>query len=250
MSDIDQKEYGDDVVVIEEKGKIAHITSYVVVSLLLGATIGGFALSSVTESKWREAYAQLETKYLTEKNKASIATQKAQEAIEENTKTEKTDTEKKIEKEQTIVKEEHDAQMNQLNAQIAQLEKKNKQHASLLTSQQNKIEKLNAANNDLTRRNELQLVMLQEAKGLFRRELQVTQELSMLEAEAEELQPRLSTFKKECDIYLKGESWDVKSDACDQRDNAQSRLSQIQQMINVHKMDIKQIRALTDDIGM
>lgn len=75
-------------------------------------------------------------------------------------------------------------------------------------------------------------------------------ELESLEKEREELQPKISELKKACDIYLEGTSWDAKSDSCDKQDEAQSRLSQVEQMIRVHQMDLKQMKALSDELGL
>ncbi|NMV28556.1 chromosome partitioning protein ParA, partial [Vibrio parahaemolyticus] len=77
-----------------------------------------------------------------------------------------------------------------------------------------------------------------------------SQELESLEKERSKLLPKIEKLKKECDVFLEGKSWDVKSDACDKHDEANSRLSQVDQMIEVYKMDLKQIKAITEDIGL
>lgn len=43
---------------------------------------------------------------------------------------------------------------------------------------------------------------------------------------------------------------DAKSDACDKQDEANSRVSQIDQMIRVHQMDLEEIKALSEEIGL
>ncbi len=85
---------------------------------------------------------------------------------------------------------------------------------------------------------------------MFRKELQISQELESLEKERESLLPKIETLKKECDVFLEGKSWDVKSDACDRHDEANSRLSQVDQLIEVHKMDLKQIKDITAEMGL
>ncbi|MEF1301591.1 chromosome partitioning protein ParA, partial [Vibrio owensii] len=85
---------------------------------------------------------------------------------------------------------------------------------------------------------------------VFRKELQISQELESLEKERQALLPKIETLMKECDVFLEGKSWDVKSDACDKHDEANSRLSQVDQLIEVHKMDLKQIKEITEDMGL
>jgi hypothetical protein len=51
-------------------------------------------------------------------------------------------------------------------------------------------------------------------------------------------------------VYLEGKSWDVKSDVCNKHDEATSRLSQVDQLIEVHKMDLKQIKEMSEDMGL
>jgi membrane protein implicated in regulation of membrane protease activity len=92
--------------------------------------------------------------------------------------------------------------------------------------------------------------MFERSRELFQQELKVSQELEVLEKEREELAPKIVELKKQCDIYLEGTSWDAKSDACDKQDEAQSRLSQVEQMIRVHQMDLKQMKALSEELGL
>lgn len=64
------------------------------------------------------------------------------------------------------------------------------------------------------------------------------------------MQPKLKALKKDCDAYLEGTSWEAKSDACDNQDKVNSRLSQINQMISVYKMDLEQMKALSEELGL
>ncbi|GHY13277.1 hypothetical protein VCSRO69_0614 [Vibrio cholerae] len=96
----------------------------------------------------------------------------------------------------------------------------------------------------------MQVTMLERSRELFQRELKIKQELEGLQKERDSLVPKLKVLKKECDIYLEGKSWDAKSDACDKQDEANSRVSQIDQMIRVHQMDLEEIKALSEEIGL
>ncbi len=92
--------------------------------------------------------------------------------------------------------------------------------------------------------------MFEHSKELFQKEMKVKQELASLEKEREQLVPTLDALKKECNLYLEGTSWNATSDSCNKRDEAQSRLSQVDQLIQVHKLDLKQINELTSEIGL
>ncbi len=105
-------------------------------------------------------------------------------------------------------------------------------------------------NDKLNRQADMQATIFERSREVFRKELQISQELESLEKERESLLPKIETLKKECDVFLEGKSWDVKSDACDRHDEANSRLSQVDQLIEVHKMDLKQIKDITAEMGL
>lgn len=96
----------------------------------------------------------------------------------------------------------------------------------------------------------MQSVVIERARGLFQKELLIKQDLDKLRQEREELIPKLERFKKECDAYLEGKSWDASSKACDRYDEANSNLSHIDQMIEVHKLDLREIEQISDSIGL
>ncbi|MGL6028028.1 MAG: chromosome partitioning protein ParA, partial [Vibrio sp.] len=45
-------------------------------------------------------------------------------------------------------------------------------------------------------------------------------------------------------------SWDATSDSCDKQDEANSRISQINQLIRVLQLDLEQIKSLSSEIGL
>ncbi len=96
----------------------------------------------------------------------------------------------------------------------------------------------------------MQATMFESAKDLFKKEEQTKSELKALQKEKQELGPKIKALKAECDAYLDGASWDAKSDSCDKQDEANSRMSQVEQMIQVHQMDLKQIQALSEELGL
>ncbi|MCS0000068.1 chromosome partitioning protein ParA, partial [Vibrio alginolyticus] len=116
--------------------------------------------------------------------------------------------------------------------------------------QADKINTTKSENEKLSRQADMQATMFERSREVFQKELKISQELESLEKERSKLLPKIEKLKKECDVFLEGKSWDVKSDACDKHDEANSRLSQVDQMIEVYKMDLKQIKAITEDIGL
>ncbi len=92
--------------------------------------------------------------------------------------------------------------------------------------------------------------MFERSRELFQKELKIKQEMEAMQKERDALVPQVKSLKKECDIYLEGKSWDAKSDACDKQDEANSRISQLDQMIRVHQMDLEQIKSLSEEIGL
>lgn len=121
---------------------------------------------------------------------------------------------------------------------------------SQVKQQNDKISTTKSENEKLTRQSGIQATMLERSREVFQKELKVSQELESLEKERESLLPKISKLKKECDVYLEGKSWDVKSDVCNKHDEATSRLSQVDQLIEVHKMDLKQIKEMSEDMGL
>jgi hypothetical protein len=114
----------------------------------------------------------------------------------------------------------------------------------------NKLSSTKTENDKLNRQADMQATMFERSREVFKKEMQISQDLDALEKERKSLLPKIETLKKECDVFLEGKSWDVKSDACDKHDEANSRLSQIDQLIEVHKMDLKQIKEITEDMGL
>ncbi|GAK83717.1 UPF0325 protein YaeH [Vibrio ponticus] len=160
------------------------------------------------------------------------------------------EVEQKLEAKLAQVQQNHQAELQALNEQIGQLTDKNKQLASQIESQQSELSQAAQANTQLNRQADMQVSLLERSRELFQHELKVKQELEQLNKELNGLEPKLKALKKECDAYLDGTSWDAKSDACDRQDEANSRVSQINQMIRVHEMDLEQIKAISEQLGL
>ena len=119
-----------------------------------------------------------------------------------------------------------------------------------MNKQKQTLAEANKANSQLNRQADMQATMFERSRELFQQELKVKMELESLEKERESLLPKIDALKVDCDAYLEGTSWDAKSDSCDKQDEANSRLSQVNQMIKVHQMDLKQMKELSEQLGL
>ncbi|MEF1328347.1 chromosome partitioning protein ParA [Vibrio sp. M260121] len=234
----------DEVVVIEERDKRTHI--YIAIAAVLGLAFGGLAGSAMTASKWESTYQVLEEKYQAlAQDKTNLVSQ---------VKTREAGLDKEIDaKVATLLAEKeeaHKAQLKALQEQLTEVEKVNLSLESQVKEQKATLNTTKSENDKLNRQADMQATIFERSREVFRKELQISQELESLEKERQALLPKIETLKKECDVFLEGKSWDVKSDACDKHDEANSRLSQVDQLIEVHKMDLKQIKEITEDMGL
>ncbi|ENG7520809.1 chromosome partitioning protein ParA [Vibrio harveyi] len=234
----------DEVVVIEERDKRTHI--YIAIAAVLGLAFGGLAGSAMTASKWESTYQVLEEKY------QALAQDKTD--LVSQVKTREASLDKEIDaKVATLLAEKeeaHKAKLKALQAQLTEVEKVNLSLESQVKEQKATLSTTKSENDKLNRQADMQATIFERSREVFRKELQISQELESLEKERESLLPKIETLKKECDVFLEGKSWDVKSDACDRHDEANSRLSQVDQLIEVHKMDLKQIKDITAEMGL
>ncbi|MGR5420748.1 chromosome partitioning protein ParA [Vibrio sp. PNB22_4_1] len=234
----------DEVVVIEARDKRTLI--YIAIAAVLGLAFGGLAGSAMTASKWESTYQVLEEKY------QALAQDKTNLVSEVKTREAGIDKEidAKVAKLLTEKEEAHKAELKALQEQLTVVEKVNLSLESQIKEQKATLNTTKVQNDKLNRQADMQATMFERSREVFRKEMQITQELASLEKEREALLPKIDTLKKECDVFLEGKSWDVKSDACDKHDEANSRLSQIDQLIEVYKMDLKQIKEITEGMGL
>ena len=234
----------DEVVVIEERDKRTHI--YIAVAAVLGLAFGGLAGSAMTASKWESTYQVLEEKYQAlAQDKTNLVSQvKTREAGIDK------EIDVKVAKLLTEKEEAHKAELKALQEQLTEVEKVNLSLESQVKEQKATLNTTKSENDKLNRQADMQATMFERSREVFRKELQISQELESLEKERQALMPKIEKLKKECDVFLEGKSWDVKSDACDKHDEANSRLSQVDQLIEVNKMDLKQIKEITEHMGL
>ncbi|MEF1284831.1 chromosome partitioning protein ParA [Vibrio sp. M250220] len=244
MNEQNDIQENDDVVVIEERDKRARL--YIVIAGALGLALGGLVGSTLTAQKWESTYQSLEQQYQT------LVADKQQMAIQVEQRVAKVDdeVEEKLQLAMNAQQQEHKLALDALHSQVNELQTENTTLKEQIAQQKQQITTVNSQNTQLNRQADMQATMFERSRELFQQELKVSQELEALEKEREELAPKIVELKKQCDVYLEGTSWDAKSDACDKQDEAQSRLSQVEQMIRVHQMDLKQMKALSQELGL
>lgn len=234
----------EDVVVIEERDKRTYL--YILIASILSLALGGLIGSSLTAKKWQAHYDVVEQKY-----RLMAADQKAMvHKVEE--KVADVDNEVQVKVESAIQENElkHADIVKKLEQQIKELEKVNTSLEEKVTNQIARLTSAQKENTKLNRQTDMQASMFERSREIFQKEFKVKQELDALQKERDSLQPRLQKLKKACDDYLSGTSWEAKSDSCDKQDESQSRLSQVEQMIRVHQMDLKQMKALSQNLGL
>ncbi|MEF1254758.1 chromosome partitioning protein ParA [Vibrio sp. M260112] len=244
MNEQNDIQENDDVVVIEERDKRARL--YIVIAGALGLALGGLVGSTLTAQKWESTYQSLEQQYQTlVADKQQMATQ-----VEQRVAKVDDEVEEKLQLAMNAQQQEHKLALDALHSQVNELQTENTTLKEQIAQQKQQITTVNSQNTQLNRQADMQATMFERSRELFQQELKVSQELEALEKEREELAPKIVELKKQCDVYLEGTSWDAKSDACDKQDEAQSRLSQVEQMIRVHQMDLKQMKALSQELGL
>jgi DNA repair exonuclease SbcCD ATPase subunit len=237
-------EENEDVVVIEERDRRSYL--YIAIAGVLGLAVGGLIGSSLTASKWESAYQDMEQNY------QSLVEDKQQlvQQVEVRVANVDSEVEDKLRKALEVQTEENQQALEALQSQVAELEKVNLSLEEQVNKQKQTLAEANKANSQLNRQADMQATMFERSRELFQQELKVKMELESLEKERESLLPKIDALKVDCDAYLEGTSWDAKSDSCDKQDEANSRLSQVNQMIKVHQMDLKQMKELSEQLGL
>ncbi len=233
-----------DVVVIEQRDKRSYL--YIGLAAVLGLALGGVLGSSVAENKWQSAYAHLQMTVDKLQGNTSLLTQQADQRSQQQEQAFQALLEQRLAEQA----EQLSAQSAHLEQQLAELEKVNLSLEQQLNQQSTALQSADQQNARLNRQAEMQSVLFERSRELFQKELKIKQEVEQLEQEQQQLTSVLPGLKKECDVYLQGQSWDAKSDACDRHDAATSRLSHVNQMLRVHQLDLQEIKALSAEIGL
>ncbi|MCG3725705.1 chromosome partitioning protein ParA [Vibrio cincinnatiensis] len=234
----------DDVVIIEERDKRSYL--YIAIAAVLGMALGGLIGASLTAAKWEANYVTLQTQFQHWQDEALQRKTEKRQNTEQITQEWEATLQSQLEAQQ----QEYQTKLQQVEKQLMELEKVNLSLEQQLDKQKSALQAADAQNSRLNRQADMQAVLFERSREVFQKELKVKQEIAQLQKEQQQLLKVAEDLKKECDIYLKGQSWDAKSDACDRQDDANSRLSQIDQMLRVHQMDLEQIKALSEELGL
>lgn len=243
MNQKNQDEH-DDVVIIEERDKRSYL--YIAIAAILGIALGGLVGSMLTASKWEASYSTLQVQF----QQWQDETQQRKTETTQNTEKLEQAWEAKLQSQLEAQQEEYQTKLQQVEKQLMELEKMNLSLEQQLDKQKSALQAADAQNSRLNRQADMQAVLFERSRELFQKELKVKQEMAQLQQEQQQLAQTAKELKKECDVYLQGQSWDAKSDACDRQDDINSRLSQINQMLRVHQMDLEQIKSLSEELGL
>jgi DNA repair exonuclease SbcCD ATPase subunit len=238
------QQHDADVVVIEQRDKKTYL--YITIASVFGVALGGLIGSSMTANKWQQAYHLLQQKNQELESVAQRLTIETED--KQRTQFERLQEEfnAKLKQQQGIGRE----QIETLEATVASLQQQNKQLLDQITTQTAQIKQALNENNLLNNQADLQSSILEQSRQVFQRELKVTQELEQLEIEKNQLVNQLKSLKKSCDEYLNNNNYQDNNDACVKQDATSARLSEVNQVIRVHQMDLKQIKLLTEQIGL
>ncbi|MDP5254953.1 MULTISPECIES: chromosome partitioning protein ParA [unclassified Vibrio] len=200
----------------------------------------------MTTKHWQETYQALEVKYQENREANSQLIAQVNEKELELDKSLEDKVQSALDKQNEAYK----AKVKSLQEKIVALETKNETLNSQLDSEKQSLGHLQKKNQQLEQTKSIQASVFERSREVFQKELTIKQELEKLESEKESLNTKISKLKKACDLYLAGTSWDATSDSCDKQDQATSRLSQVNQMISVHKMDLQDIKIMTEKLGL
>jgi chromosome segregation ATPase len=234
----------DDVIVIEQRDKRALY--YIAIALVIGIAAGGLVGASLKDSYWSKQYALLES----DLNQTQQASLQAQKDIETKQATLETQVEARVIEEITRLEQAHQLEITNLTEVIEELDKLNESLESRLEIAQSQIAESETSQQKMNQQADMQVAMYQRSRELFQKEVKLRQEVERLTAENEANHPKLVQLKSDCDTYLEGKSWDIKSDVCDKQDAVNNLIHQNNQLIEVYKMDLAEIEAITEQLGL
>lgn len=236
--------HDEDVVFIEQRDKKSYL--YILIAAVLGVALGGLIGGALASNHWEATYTQLEQSIEQHNKNSSDILAQAHEQNQSEIEKIKNDYEKQI----LSLKKEQELKLTELKEKLKSLEQTKQQLETKVSSQNTTLKSVETKNERLNQQADIQASVFERSRELFQKELKIKQEVESLENEKTELTKKIKIFKQECDAYLDGTSWDAHSDVCNKQDEANSRISQINQLLKVHQMDLKEIKALTDNLGL
>ncbi len=234
----------EEFIVIEQKDKHARllITAAAIAGVAIGFIVGGF----YTQSQWEDVVLDYQ--------KQLKAVQHDYQEVTVRIRDSKQDLYTKIEQAKLDAKKEAQsstqAKVDELNHLSEQLQQKNIQLQEEVQTVQQELALQQQQQAQLQKQLNTQSALFERARELFQKEFMVKQQLDDLMSQEQELSSKIKRLEKECNLYLEGQTWDVKSDVCSRHDATANNLSQVKQMISVNKMDLKQIETLSEKLGL
>lgn len=234
----------DEVVVIEQRDKRARL--YIAIAAVLGLAAGGLVGSAVTEQQWQAKFEQLNGQYSQLADQSQSLQANSDERVIQAQEQHRLKLRIALEKSASdyeLKLDELQEKNDKLNHEIKVLEGK-------IASQKVTIASEESRNTQLVRKTDIQASLFEQSQELFKREAELKAEVAILEQEKSQLSQDQNRLKRDCDLFLDGTSWDAKSDSCDRYDATSSRLSQIDQLLKVHNMDLNHIKTLKSELGI
>jgi hypothetical protein len=235
----------DEVVeVIEQSDQRARL--FIALAAVAGLMLGGLLGTIYAQNKWQAVihHYQDQTTHLNEEYQRLI----------ESVKADKKQSQQQLAayKEQVSEQAQNEsaAQVSELSKQAVQLEQANDELKTNTTLLEQEIASQQAQLAELDRKLSLQTTMFDRARELFKKEEQLKLELEKLFAEQLTLAPQAEKLNNDCNLFLEGKSWETRTDACERHDEISAKLNQNEQMIAIHQLDLKEIEALSEELGL
>lgn len=218
---------------------------YTVAGLVVGASVATYFAQSHYDSSSKvhlAQQAQLESDSETLKQQKQLLQSELAASQEQAS---QASTELSVQLEQTQAKlAKSEAEVKSLKTQAASETNKLKEvHASELKAKEQQLVALQ-------KKSDKQNEVLEQSKTFFQHQLTLQQELTKLNEERAKIIPLLNKAVDECQIFLEGKSWDAKSDACDRKEKASTKLKQIDEQIDAKQSKIVAIDSTSEAIGL
>ncbi len=238
----------EDVVVIEQRDKKTLI--YIAIAFVLGGAIGGLIGSSVTQTRWQNSYHHLEEKVDSLNTRHKEVIDKIQQEAKQNLQAAQADFDQRLEESQAGLKQEYAQQLAETQHELQQLQDSYAELQKESTTTQDLLDKRQQQVTSLNRQADMQSAILGRSKALFQKEYAIKQELAQQQKQRESLVKQLDHYQKACNTSLNAATWNGDDESCDKQDAVNAKLNQLDQLIEVNKMDLKQIEQITQEMGV
>lgn len=232
------------VEVIEQKDARARL--FIGVAALAGLLLGALLGTIYAQNKWQAVihHYQEQSAHLNNEYQLLI----------ESVKTEKQEAQRSLDAYKVQVAQQAEREsaehVSELSKQSLQLEQVNEGLQNDLANLKQQFVTKQQQFEEIQRKLDLQTTLFDRARELFKKEEQLKQLLEDLLAQQMQLSPQAEKLNKECNLYLEGKSWETRSDVCERHDDINAQMGRNEQMIAIHQLDLKEIEALTEELGL